>query len=105
MRKLLREILLFIRVTIDPRYWIRNSKYSREWDIQLRKEIEDNPVFEATNTGIKYDVILNDRCIWVSNHPYASWTIRNGPDVMPSRRTTYLANKALINAFIKGDIK
>ena len=88
-----------IKVLLSPVCWLRNYKYSKQWDKELNKLMKEHKFTSPT----EYDVMLGKRKLWIENYPYAcfddsyNWNI---PDTlytdkrMPSRVTVLkLADK------------
>lgn len=78
------RIKYFLQALFNTRGWIRNYEYSKEWDIELRKEMRNR-------------IVIKDHCvatvgkykIWIANYPYASgrrW-IGGVAAELPSRTT------------------
>jgi hypothetical protein len=91
----MKKLLLSLKFIFMPSYWIMNYPYSREWDIKLNELLDNH---EFTEIG-HYYAKLGNANIWITNHPYASMTLRN-PDigVRPSRLTIERVKKALEKA-------
>lgn len=86
----IKDIVLNLLFIFRPDYWLMNNRFNKEWDDEL-KSLLDNYSFR--NTGGHY-ADLGDTKIWVSNHPYASFT-KDGNDKRPSRLTIWRAKKIL----------
>lgn len=83
----LKEIWLWLKVTINPAYWVSNNSISKPWDRRLRTLIKEGA--EVTNAD-DFTVDLGGITIWVSNYPYAYGNKRHVSSFLPTRRTRYL---------------
>jgi len=100
IKKLAREILLFLRVTINPKYWVMIGTYCEATDKVIRRLIEDDTEIDSVASSgnvVKFD---NGIGIWVANYPYGYGNIMDyagafgaNSEMYPSRRTKYLLNK------------
>ena len=90
----------FWKVLLTPGCWLQNYPYSKEWDkilTDLMKYYSFKLDFDC------HTAVLGDRTIWISNHPYASFTSYYGLRVRPSRRTIFKAREALLRDIFKTD--
>lgn len=86
-------------ILINPKYWMMNDPYSKLWDIKLNYLMENNK-FKSID---HYTAFLGNNCIWISNHPYASFELYNRLyklEVRPSRITILRAHRKLVNDYI-----
>jgi hypothetical protein len=71
------------------------NPYDKEWDDKLKRLLKN---CNFTNIGA-HSAILGNSKIWISNHPYASFTDYETPfstgSMRPSRLTILKANKKL----------
>lgn len=81
----------WVKVILSPSYWIMNDSYSKVWDNELTRLMSEHK-FTKLSTHTAY---LGDVCIWVGNHPYASFT-PYGANIRPSRLTIMRAYEKLI---------
>lgn len=86
MNRALSELWLFLRVILNPVWWMRNHLTNRDWDRALRRAINGNPVVSNMN---EYTVLINGVEVWISNYPYAYGSPRH-TKALPSRRTALL---------------
>lgn len=81
---MMKRVLYLLRVLVTPSCWLQNYPYSTAWDAELRRLMNTN-CFVCED---RYTALLDGRRIWISNHPYASftpyWEIAR---VRPSRST------------------
>lgn len=77
-----------------PDYWLQNHTYSKAWDRKLNELLDK---YDFTNIG-SYTAMLGDTAIWISNHPYASFT-PYGRDVRPRRKTILRAWRKLESTY------
>ena len=86
-------LVSFVYILVHPGYWLQNESYSAIWDAQLKKLL-------AKHTFKDYDgyhASLGGLRIWVSNHPYASFTFKH---VRPKRTTILKAHRQLMRDII-----
>lgn len=86
----LKDLLIDI---FDFRYWYQQNPYNKEWDKILKTLLD---IYEFENVT-KYTAELGGVQIWVSNHPYSSFTpYDNFPrGIRASRKTIKLAKQKL----------
>ena len=65
------EVNDFMRVLLTPRCWLQNDRYSPLWDAKLN-ELMERHHFKPEHT--RHYAMLGTAKVWVSNHPYASFT-------------------------------
>lgn len=89
------DFLISIWVLINPRYWLMNNSYSKSWDKELIKLMDEHTFINQT----EHTAQLGDKIIWIENHPYASFTDYSNSDLTrdyrPSRKTIYKAMQKL----------
>lgn len=83
----------FVYVLVHPGYWLLNTPYSEIWDAQLKKLLAKHTFKDYDG----YNASLGGLRIWVSNHPYASFTFNH---VRPKRSTIRKAHQKLIRDII-----
>lgn len=94
IKKFLRLLGDCVRICM-PDYWVLNSKYDETWNDVLNGLMK-NFEFEAPTYPSDHTAMLGNGEIWVSNHPYASFTPHNNlsnDDVRPSRLTIVRARR------------
>lgn len=97
------KIKPFLRVLTNPSCWTQSDPYSEEWDEELNKAMESH-TFEYTD---EFVARIGDLRVWISNHPYASFTPYSGgsffTEVRPKRYTILAAMDKLIKDTQKGE--
>ncbi len=94
-------VVSWLFIFFHPSYWIMINPYSREWDNELVR-LMDNFKFTEING---YHATIGDKRIWIANHPYASFTLFQDTNPFepkesrPSRRVLYIARKKLLCDF------
>lgn len=78
-----------IDVLLTPGCWLQNYPYSRAWDDELTWLLDHGFGFERES---RFNAHIADYRVWVSNHPYASFTVDN---MRPSRATILRAGRLL----------
>ena len=63
-------MLGFLRVLFTPACWVAHKKYSADWDMELNVLLA-NYKFKYTD---EFTASLGGTEIWISNHPYASFS-------------------------------
>tara|TARA_R110000765_G_scaffold7963_2_gene25959 strand:- start:2532 stop:2987 length:456 start_codon:yes stop_codon:yes gene_type:complete len=85
---------LCLLITIfNPAYWFQTQRYVDSWDRALNKVLDED---EITSLDDYYAQIGRWR-VWITNHPYASYT-HNGSR---PRRTTIVRAHHRVKAFRK----
>lgn len=79
-----------------PNYWIMNYSYDETWDTVLNHLLDSHDF--VIQDDDKYVATLNGLEIWVTNHPYGSFTpwdrrLSQTVRVRPSRLTLVRAHK------------
>lgn len=101
----MRRIIDLIIILTSPSYWLMNYKYSEIWDKELNMLMSKN-IFKVNSTYRHYDCELGGKIIWVSNHPYASFTSGiSGEYVRASRLTIIKAKRKYDYDILDTDIK
>jgi len=84
----MKDLKYRLRILFDTNYWLMNNRYSEDWDNELTKALESGRYFTEIDS---YTANFAGRCIWIENHPYASFTPHDGYycrfKVRPSRVT------------------
>jgi len=97
IRRLLDAVVSLLFIFFHPSYWLMNNPYSREWDHELVR-LMNNLKFTEINA---YHATIGDKKVWIANHPYASFTFSQNINPFehtvsrPSRWTIYIARKKL----------
>lgn len=91
-------LVSFVYVIVHPGYWLQNEQYSAIWDEQLKKLLATHK-FKNYD---RYNASLGGLRIWVSNHPYASFTFKH---VRPKRTTILKAHRQLMRDIIVESIQ
>lgn len=81
-----------------PLYWIQNTSYDEAWDLECRRLLDQGTKIKR---GAGYTASFGNHTLWVTNHPYASFTKYNGIRAvsgMPSRLTRYRMMRRLIKS-------
>lgn len=90
-----KDLLIQIKIMINPRYLLMNERYCKTWNKELNRLMNE---YSFTNIE-EHTTKLGDTTIWISNHPYASFTNYNsfGSDRTgrPSKLTIYKAKQKL----------
>lgn len=72
---------------LNPKFWIMNDKFSKEWDEELNKLI--NSGVEVKRDSI-YRIQIGPYAVWSENYPYACFTtVQDGTTFRPRRSTIY----------------
>ena len=99
------ELFIWLRVTLNPRYWIKNEPVNKKWDKALRDMLENPIVTERS----KYTVKLNGVTIWKGNYPYGYGNPygynTNVDNLSPSRRTCYKLHKLISDEHTDSKVK
>lgn len=93
----LEEFKWFVHFLFRPSYWHQLYTIDMRWDAELNQLLDKH---EFTDIG-QYTVRLGDAVIWISNHPYASFTNYNRRDYHMARRRTIWRAKQKLDAAIK----
>jgi len=64
-------MIYYLRVLLNPKTWLTVGNYDGKWNYELL-ELMENHKFKKRG---QFTVKLGDREIWISNHPYASFSI------------------------------
>ena len=92
----------FFFVLFHPSYWYQIYPYNEYWDAYCKSLLNSGNQF--TNITL-YRATLNNKSIWIENHPYASFTIGKGQfRVRPSRYTIYKLHQRLISSIINNNV-
>ena len=99
----LNKLKEFLSILLDPRCWIRNYRTCDYWDDTLNELMKEHKF--RKHKFLKYTAYLGNIEIWISNHPYASFTLYNNAGVrgMPRRSTVFKAMKKLNKDFIDAE--
>lgn len=91
----------FLRILFTPRCWLQNHFHSGSWDAELRRALREDRFTKVS----EHTAEIAGFTVWISNHPYASFTTYgNGPRVRPSRGTILQAwDKLQLDRFRKED--
>lgn len=88
MSQTIKDIKYKLRILFDPSYWLMNNRDSEDWDNELTKALESGCYFTEIDP---HTANFAGRCIWIENHPYASFTLHSRyyckRTVRPSRVT------------------
>lgn len=102
MNNFFQELLLLIQAILTPSCWIRNYKYDAHWDLYLRTKLKQGETWEDIG---RYTARFGGVLLWIENYPYASfykyegwWKEQGGDRFLPSRRTTILLRRSLMEA-------
>lgn len=94
--KMFDNILLNLAIVFRPKYWITNHGYNEVWDRELNRLLDEHIIFTNVSEHTAY---LGNVCIWIANHPYASFVPYSRHSINPkyraSRKTVYRAYKRL----------
>jgi hypothetical protein len=87
------QILDFIIAYMLPGYWYQQNPYNKQWDIVLNKLLNKHDF-----SGFRdHTAMLGNIEVWISNHPYASFSpYKYNVDYRPSRLTIRKAYKKYI---------
>lgn len=77
----------FFKVLLTPSCWFRLRPYSKEWDAHLNKLLFSEKFTDINSRTAKIGGIE----VWIANHPYASMSPNQGPEVLPKRATVFAA--------------
>lgn len=80
-----------LRVLTTPACWLQNNDYCPEWDEELNRLMRTERFTDVT----RYTARIGGHLVWVANHPYASFTMREH-EVRPSRATILRAKRKLM---------
>ena len=95
---MLKEILIWLYVTLKPEFWLSGGTYSKKWDKELRSHLR-NPKFTDFD---KHTVRLNSITVWIANYPYQYafiYAYGDAVDYVPSRRTRVWFRMAYTKAY------
>lgn len=82
----------FLRVLLTPSCWPQFHSYSDAWDKRLRQLLETESF-----TDIKmHTAKIGGHEVWIANHPYASFSLHQHPQVRPSRAVILRAGDKLV---------
>lgn len=81
-----KNLKYLVRVLLTPTCWIRNERTNNVWDRELNQLMEKYDFQPITG----YTARLGPVELWVANHPYASFTLRN-QTFLPKRTTVLRA--------------
>lgn len=90
------EFLLWVQVLFSPRYWVQAYPTDMAWDNAVRRLLETESFEKISDRK----ATLGPYRVWISHHPYASFSPEN-MNVLPTRRTRLLAHKKLIQEFLR----
>lgn len=86
-----------MRVILTPSCWSQNYTYSEAWDKKLNALMDEHDFTEIT----EHTAQIGEVCVWVANHPYASFTpYGNMPSVRPKRTTILRAWDKLVSDMV-----
>jgi hypothetical protein len=88
------ELKWFVHFLIRPSYWSQLYDVDMQWDAELNRLLDQH---EFTNIG-QYTAKLGDTSIWISNHPFASFTEYHRLDYAMARRRTIWRAKQKLDA-------
>ena len=86
------DFMYWIRVLINPAFWLMNDPYSEQWDRRFN-ELAKAHKFKPGKTH--HTAYLGDQEIWVANYPYAAFKPFVDRSVRPSRVTIFKAKMKL----------
>lgn len=88
-----KDLLISLWVLINPNYWLMNYSYSKDWDNELNRLMNEHTFINIDEFTAK----LGDRIIWITNYPFASFREYIGmySTKRPSKKTIYKAMKKL----------
>lgn len=88
-----------IVIILNPACWIQNDGYSGTWDEELNRLMKGE---RFVKTITRYHATIGGHLVWISNHPYSSFTTDEfGSTVRPRRLTILRAHKKLMRDFIR----
>jgi hypothetical protein len=81
-----------LKYILNPIWWHMNDRYSKRWDIELNRLIDqDNGVIDYMDKDRFFEIKFGDIAVWISNYPYGYGTPHNNiglsNDIRPSRKT------------------
>lgn len=82
-------------VLTNPGCWVRFGVYSKEFE-DWCLDRAGKGLFSGYDT---YTVKLDDKTIWIANHPYSSWDFYNGrskAEIRPGRAVTIRLQRAML---------
>ena len=88
--KKIKNFILSLQFIFIPSYWQMNERYSKDWDKELNKLLDNNKFILVNN----YSAKLGDKIIWVANQPYSTM-------VPYSSSHTFRASRLTIKRAIK----
>ena len=79
----------WLKVIFTPTCWFAVGRFSLEWDRKLNQLMQEH-TFEQID---EYTAKLGEYCVWLKNHPYASFATYTFGDKgpIPRRRTMFAA--------------
>lgn len=89
------KFLKSLQFIFMPNYWSINHRYSKQWDEKLNTLLNKH---EFTDID-RYTAKLGDVEVWISNHPYGSFSVwGSGLYFRPSRLIILKAGRKLKKA-------
>lgn len=95
----------WLKVLFTPSCWLQNESYNSEWDEELNRLMDSGEKFKDVSS---HTAIIGGHCVWIRNHPYASFTpyYTAIPQIIrPSRATILRAMDKLVADAIEAKTK
>lgn len=89
----MKKFLFYLTLLFRNDYWLMNYSYSELWETKLIKLMETYKFTRVTECT----AYLGGQCIWIANHPYASFRSYYSGYGRPSRYVIHKAYKKLMN--------
>ena len=84
----------FINTVINPIFWIRLCRYSKDLDDFVINALKDPDLrIVLEHTGDRAEI--NGVTLWIKNYPYAYGELEKDTQLVPSRRTVIKLKRAI----------
>lgn len=90
-----------LRFVFKPSYWMMLNPFSKSWDDQLNELMQTEYFIRETMHTAKIGGVV----VWISNHPYCSFTPHRGPNVRPSRATIERAHEKFVTDTLRRSVR
>ena len=94
----------WLKVLLTPGCWLQLYSYNKHWDEELNRLMDSGEKFKDVSS---HTAIIGGYCVWIKNHPYASFTpyYTGLPEFRPSRATILRAMDKLVADVIEAKTK
>lgn len=102
MEKLFSKLKEAMRVLLCPKCWMQLNPYSPEWDAHLNQLMADDRFKKVDG----HTAMIGGLEVWISNHPYGSFTLHNPClSIRPKRSTILRAHRRMVFDHLRGEAK